>query len=85
LTLSGRLNGAEIARVETISNGSIPLHNLRADIDFARVRANTVYGVIGIKVWIYRGDVFEVDQPKTDGATEGERPFKRANRPALAR
>lgn len=63
LTLSGRLNGAEIARTETISNGSIPLHNLRADIDFARVRANTVAGVIGIKVWIYRGDIFEGSTP----------------------
>ena len=39
--------------------GSIPLHNLRADVDFARIRANTTYGVIGVKVWIYRGDVFE--------------------------
>lgn len=62
MTLSGRLNGAEIARTETLAQGSIPLHNLRADIDFARVRANTVYGVIGIKVWIYRGDVFEKDK-----------------------
>ncbi len=59
LTLSGRLNGSEIARTETLAQGSIPLHNLRADIDFARVRANTVYGVIGIKIWIYKGDVFE--------------------------
>ncbi len=58
ITLSGRLNGAEIARTETLSQGSIPLHNLRADVDLARVRANTVYGVIGIKVWIYRGEIF---------------------------
>lgn len=59
LTLSGRLNGAEIARVETLSQGSIPLHNLRADIEFARIRATTLQGVIGIKVWIYRGEVFD--------------------------
>jgi small subunit ribosomal protein S3 len=59
LVMSGRLNGAEIARREMISQGSIPLHNLRADIDFANVTANTIYGAIGIKVWIYRGDVFD--------------------------
>lgn len=69
LTLSGRLNGAEIARTETIAQGSIPLHNLRADIDFARVRATTIFGVIGIKVWIYRGDVFENDaRPQAESA-----------------
>ncbi len=59
LVMGGRLNGAEIARREMISHGSIPLHNLRADIDFANVTARTIYGAIGIKVWIYRGDVFE--------------------------
>lgn len=59
ITLSGRLNGAEISRSETISRGSIPLHNLRADINFSRVTARTIYGAIGIKVWIYRGEVFE--------------------------
>ncbi len=84
LTLSGRLNGAEIARTETISNGSIPLHNLRADIDFARVRANTVYGVIGIKVWVYRGDVFDGEVQKEVSA-ESERPRERAPRRAPAR
>lgn len=71
LTLSGRLNGSEIARTETIANGSIPLHNLRADIDFARVRANTIFGVIGVKVWIYRGDVFNAPaeaQAQTESA-----------------
>lgn len=78
-TLSGRLNGAEIARTETISQGSIPLHNLRADIDFARVRANTIMGVIGIKVWIYRGDVFEGEAPKAESA-EGTRPAPRGPR-----
>lgn len=57
--VSGRLNGAEIARSEMLSNGKIPLHTLRADIDYARGAANTTYGAIGIKVWIYRGDKFE--------------------------
>jgi len=59
LTLSGRLNGAEIARTETLSKGKVPLHNLRADIDFATVTARTIYGAIGVKVWINRGEIFE--------------------------
>ncbi len=59
VSVAGRLNGADIARTEHISQGSIPLHNLRADIDFSRVRAWTTYGTIGIKVWINRGEVFE--------------------------
>ncbi len=64
IALSGRLNGAEIARREMLSEGSIPLHNLRADIDFARVTASTIWGTIGIKVWIYRGEVFEHETEK---------------------
>lgn len=56
--LSGRLGGADMARKEELKKGRIPLQTLRADIDFARVEANLPYGVIGIKVWIYRGDVF---------------------------
>ncbi|PJA45273.1 30S ribosomal protein S3 [Candidatus Uhrbacteria bacterium CG_4_9_14_3_um_filter_50_9] len=59
ITVAGRLNGAEIARSETISSGSIPLHNLRSDIDFASVMARTIWGAIGIKVWINRGEVFD--------------------------
>lgn len=59
IMVGGRLNGADIARKEQIIQGSIPLHNLRADVNFARIRANTIYGVIGIKVWIYRGEVFD--------------------------
>lgn len=57
--VSGRLNGAEIARIETLSEGKIPLHTLRANIDYARGAAITTYGTIGIKVWIYKGEVFE--------------------------
>lgn len=62
---SGRLNGVEIARTETLSDGSIPAHTLRADIDYARAAARTIYGAIGVKVWIYRGQVFEqtVEKP----------------------
>jgi small subunit ribosomal protein S3 len=54
---SGRLGGAEIARTEGYSEGSIPLHTLRADIDFGTAEASTTYGIIGIKTWIYKGDV----------------------------
>lgn len=58
ITVSGRLNGAEIARDETFSFGSIPLQNLRADIDYTLGEAQTIYGKIGIKVWVYRGEIF---------------------------
>jgi small subunit ribosomal protein S3 len=56
--LGGRLGGAEIARTEQIKKGSIPLQTFRADVDFAREKAHMSYGDIGIKVWIYRGEVF---------------------------
>lgn len=59
--LGGRLNGVEISRSEFFSKGKIPLHTFRADIDYASVAANTAYGKIGIKCWIYRGDVFKKD------------------------
>jgi len=55
--VGGRLNGAEIARSENFSSGSIPLHTLRADIDYCRGAAHTIYGAIGVKVWIYKGEV----------------------------
>ena len=58
IILSGRLGGADMARKEELKKGRVPLQTLRADIDFARVEANLPYGVIGIKVWIYRGEVF---------------------------
>jgi small subunit ribosomal protein S3 len=58
IMVSGRLGGAEIARTEQLSKGKIPLQNLRADIDYAHEEAHTTYGVIGVKVWIYKGDIF---------------------------
>ena len=64
ISVGGRLNGADIARTEILSQGCIPLQNLRADIDFARVRAWTTYGTLGIKVWINRGEVFDKPQEK---------------------
>lgn len=56
--VAGRLNGAEIARTEKLSSGMIPLQTLRADIDYGRGAAHTTYGQIGVKVWIYRGEIF---------------------------
>lgn len=58
IAISGRLGGAEMSRAEEIKRGRVPLQTLRADIDFAKEQAYLPYGVIGIKVWIYRGDVF---------------------------
>lgn len=58
IVISGRLGGAEMARKEEIKKGRIPLQTLRADIDYSVKRANLSYGVIGVKVWIYKGDVF---------------------------
>lgn len=66
IQVKGRLNGAEIARGESVSDGMIPLHTLRANIDYARGVANTTYGVIGIKVWIYKGEVFEEKAEKKE-------------------
>lgn len=67
--ISGRLNGAEIARTEMLAEGKIPAHTLRANIDYARGHVPTIYGLIGVKVWIYKGDVFAVEKkelpPKT--------------------
>ena len=72
IILSGRLGGADMARKEELKKGRVPLQTLRADIDFARVEANLPYGVIGIKVWIYRGEVFtdrKVGQQEAEART----------------
>ena len=67
--VSGRLNGAEIARSEWYREGRVPLHTLRADIDYGFAESHTTYGVIGIKVWIFKGEVFgKVDQQEEDNA-----------------
>jgi len=57
IACSGRLGGAEIARTEWYREGRVPLHTLRADIDYGIARANTTYGVIGIKVWVFKGEI----------------------------
>ena len=59
IRMSGRLDGAEIARTEHLEEGNLPLQTLRADIDFAKSKAMTTYGTVGIKVWIYKGEKFE--------------------------
>jgi len=69
--LSGRLNGAEIARTEWSREGRIPLHTFRADIDYGFAEARTTYGVIGVKVWIFKGEVFDKED-LTKVAPEGE-------------
>jgi small subunit ribosomal protein S3 len=60
--VSGRLNGAEMSRTEWAAEGSVPLHTLRAEIDFAKATAYTTYGTIGVKVWLYKGKRFEKEQ-----------------------
>jgi len=67
--ISGRLGGAEMARTEQYKEGRIPLHTLRADIDYALVEAHTTYGRIGIKVWIFKGEVY--GKPEIVGASSG--------------
>ena len=64
IVIGGRLNGAEIARTEKLVWGKVPLQTLRADIDYARGAAHTTYGAIGIKVWDYKGEVFEKESKK---------------------
>ncbi len=61
--VAGRLNGAEIARTEWYREGRVPLHTLRADVDYGFAEARTTYGVIGVKVWIFKGEVFEEEVP----------------------
>jgi len=65
VALSGRLDGAEMARYEWLKRGQVPLTTLRADIDFARERAHLPYGDIGIKVWIYKGEIFDAVSKKS--------------------
>lgn len=64
LRVSGRLNGAEIARAEQLSEGKMPLHTLRADIDYGQATAYTTYGTIGVKVWVYKGEKFQDNKLK---------------------
>jgi len=65
--VSGRLGGADIARAESYSEGTVPLHTLRADIDYAHAEADTTYGKLGVKVWIYRGEVLPTKKKSEEG------------------
>jgi small subunit ribosomal protein S3 len=82
ITCGGRLGGAEIARTEWYREGRVPLHTLRADIDFGTATANTAYGTCGIKVWIFKGEIMEHDpmaseKRQTEGADQGTTPRRR--------
>lgn len=82
VSISGRLNGAEIARTEWYREGRVPLHTLRADVDYGTAEAATTYGIIGIKVWIFKGEVFdfgaEKEAEETKPTTRGRASRKRA-------
>ncbi len=73
VTVSGRLGGAEIARTESYREGSIPLHTLRADIDYGTAEAHTTYGRIGVKVWIFKGQILPEKKQQVEKAVEGGR------------
>ena len=70
--VSGRLNGAEIARSEWYREGRVPLHTLRADIDYGLAEARTTYGVIGVKVWVFRGEVFDSTEAKQEQSEQAK-------------
>ena len=82
ITCSGRLGGAEIAKAEHYHEGTIPLQTIRADIDYGFWEANTTYGKIGVKVWIYRGEVLsEVNRPSANAPRDNRdrKNFRRDN------
>jgi small subunit ribosomal protein S3 len=87
INVSGRLGGADIARMEWYREGRVPLHTLRADLDYGTAEALTTYGIIGIKVWIYKGDIMEHDPSARErrlseqtGSSSGNRDNNRDNR-----
>jgi small subunit ribosomal protein S3 len=86
IMVAGRLNGAEIARTEWYREGRVPLHTLRADIDYGTAEAHTTYGTIGVKVWIFKGEVFDKDAPKTEDAEAAQKaaPAPRPGRKSAA-
>jgi small subunit ribosomal protein S3 len=84
LTVAGRLGGAEIARTEWYREGRVPLHTLRADIDYGTAEAKTTYGIIGIKCWIFKGEIMEHDPMAVDRKQEAagdSRPRRDRDRP----
>jgi small subunit ribosomal protein S3 len=73
VSVAGRLNGADIARSEWYREGQVPLHTLRADVDYGVVEAHTTYGVLGVKVWIYKGEVFDLHAVRADDERKGQK------------
>ena len=82
--VSGRLNGSEIARTEWYREGRIPLHTFRADIDYGLSEAQTTYGVIGVKVWIFKGEVFDKAELEQQAAESEPAQAPAAAAPATA-
>jgi small subunit ribosomal protein S3 len=73
INCGGRLGGAEIARMEWYREGRVPLHTLRADVDYGTAEANTAYGICGVKVWVFKGEILEHDPMASERrATEGD-------------
>ncbi|ACA99061.1 MULTISPECIES: 30S ribosomal protein S3 [Cyanophyceae] len=79
IQVSGRLNGAEIARTEWVREGRVPLHTLRADIDYSYKTAQTIYGILGIKVWIFKGEIIP-GQEETSAANAAPLPRRKSRR-----
>ncbi len=80
IKISGRLGGAEMARTQEVKEGRIPLHTLRADIDYGFAEANTTFGVIGIKVWIFKGEVYGNEQKDDAGLLVGRTQREKVSR-----
>jgi small subunit ribosomal protein S3 len=80
VNVAGRLNGAEIARSEWYREGRVPLHTLRADVDYGFAEASTTYGIIGVKVWIYKGEVFDLHAAQQDAGKGEQRPASKQER-----
>jgi small subunit ribosomal protein S3 len=78
--VSGRLGGAEMARTEGYSDGRVPLHTLRADIDYGFYEARTTFGRIGVKVWIYKGDITNKELAREQANQKSSRPERRDGR-----
>lgn len=72
VSVAGRLNGADIARGEWYREGRVPLHTLRANVDYGYVRAQTTYGVLGVKVWIFKGEIFDLYSEKNEEKSAGK-------------
>lgn len=78
INVSGRLGGTDIARMEWYREGRVPLHTLRAHIDYALGEALTTFGIIGVKVWIYKGDIMAHDPSAQDKLVQDQQPGNRA-------